>query len=330
MSPAAVRLSVIVPVYGSERSLPELVERLDAVLPTVATWYEIVLVNDASPDGAWAVVERLAAERESVLGINLLRNYGQHNALLAGIRVAAGDIVVTMDDDLQHRPEELPRLLEALTDDIDLVYGYADEEEHGLWRNLSSRLTKLALASALGFETARKASAFRAFRATLRNAFADNRDSAVALDVLLSWGTTRVRAVPVHMEDRRYGRSGYTFGKLVSHALNLMTGYSTAPLRAVTYLGLTMAVFGVAILAVVIGRYIVDGRAQPGFAFIASTISIFSGAQLAALGILGEYLGRVHFRSMGRPTYAVRETTHGRSAATAHPLGTAAPETSAR
>ena len=302
-------VSVVIPVYGSELSLVELVDRLERVLCEAAQAFDIILLNDASPDRAWAVVEQLAAGHPAVRGINLLRNYGQHNALLAGIREAKHEVIVTMDDDLQHPPEEIPLLLDALTDDVDLVYGYAAEEEHGLWRNVSSRITKVALASALGMDAARHASAFRAFRTCLRSAFADNKDSAVALDALLSWGTSRIAALPVQMDDRRYGDSGYTFRKLVAHAMNLMTGYSTTPLRYVTYVGLFMAVFGVGVLGLVVGRYFIDGRAEPGFAFIASTVAIFSGAQLAALGILGEYLGRVHFRTMGRPTYAIRQIT---------------------
>jgi glycosyltransferase involved in cell wall biosynthesis len=303
-------ISVVIPAYRSAASLPDLVNHLMRELPSITPEHEILLVNDASPDETWTVIKGLAADNANVEGINLLRNYGQHNALLAGVRAAKGSIIVTMDDDLQHRPDEIASLISALTEDVDLVYGYASTEEHVFWRNLASQFSKVALASALGIDVARRASAFRAFRSCLRDAFADNRDCSVALDVLLSWGTTRVAAVPVRMDERQHGRSNYTVRKLLTHALNLMTGYSTAPLRAVVYLGLVMAVFGLCVMAFVVGQYMIHGRTQPGFAFIASIVALFSGAQLAALGILGEYLGRVHFRTMGRPSYAVRETTH--------------------
>ena len=304
--PGTCSLTVVVPVYGAEASLVELTERLLRVLPDLAEEYEVLFVNDASPDDSWSVIELLSDTHPEVQGIDLSRNYGQHNALLAGIRRARYEVVVTMDDDLQHRPEQIATLLSALAPDVDLVYGYAAEEEHGVARSLASRATKLALASALGLETARNVSAFRVFRTRLRRAFEGNQDSSVSIDVLLSWGTTRVAAVPVPMDKRRYGTSGYTVRKLVTHALNMLTGYSTAPLRAVTFLGLSMAGFGMMMLTVVVGRYVLSGPAQPGFAFIASTVALFSGAQLFCLGMLGEYIGRMHFRSMGRPTYTVR------------------------
>ena len=307
--PQVASLSVVVPVYGAEQSLGELVDRLMAVLPSLAAEFEVLLVNDASPDKSWSVIEMLSASHPCVFGLDLSRNYGQHNALLAGIRRARHELIVTMDDDLQHRPEQIEVLLSALSRDVDVVYGYAAEEEHGVARSVASRVTKLALASALGLKTAKHVSAFRVFRVHLRDAFHGNQDASVSLDVLLSWGTTRVEAVPVVMNKRPYGTSGYTFRKLVTHALNMLTGYSTAPLRAVTFLGLFMALFGLVMLGIVVGRYLTAGPAQPGFAFIASTVAIFSGAQLFCLGMLGEYIGRMHFRSMGRPTYAVRRTT---------------------
>lgn len=302
-------ISVVIPVYRSELSLHELVGRLAQALPSLASDYEIIMVNDDSPDGSWRVIEELSSEHDCLLGINLSRNFGQHNALLAGIREARHDVIITMDDDLQHRPEEVVALVSALTDDVDLVYGTAVEEEHSFARSLASRTTKIALAGAMGAEAARHVSAFRCFRTQLRDAFAGSQDASVSIDVLLSWGTTRITAVPVHMDVRQYGESGYTLRKLIAHALNMLTGYSTAALRAVTYLGLAMAAFGVLVLVYVVGRFLIEGRAEPGFAFIASTVAIFSGAQLFALGILGEYLGRMHFRSMSRPTYVVRQRT---------------------
>lgn len=304
-------LSVVVPVYQSQMSLPHLVGRLDNELPALAEHHEVILVNDGSSDSSWPVICQLAREYSYVRGIDLSRNFGQHNALLAGVRRARYATAVTMDDDLQHRPEEIHKLLDGLRDDVDLVYGVAVEEEHGLARSAASRITKMALASALGAEAARSVSAFRAFRTGLREASQENQDASVAIDVLLSWATTRIVAVPVDMDQRPFGRSNYTLRKLTAHALNMLTGYSTVALRAVTYLGLFMAAFGLAVLIFVLGRYALEGQAEPGFAFIASIVAIFSGAQLFALGILGEYLGRIHFRSMGRPTYVIRSQYEG-------------------
>jgi undecaprenyl-phosphate 4-deoxy-4-formamido-L-arabinose transferase len=300
-------ISVVIPAYCSEGSLPPLVERLLPVLRERGTQHEIVLVNDGSPDGTWERIESLASDHPEIVAINLMRNYGQHGALLCGIRAARFDVVVTMDDDLQHPPEEVPKLLDALTDDHDVVYGRPHAEQHGLFRNLAAGLTKLALQSTMGAETARSVSAFRTFRTRLRDAFANYQSSYVSIDVLLTWGTKRFAAAKVRHEPRTIGKSHYSFYKLVTHALNMMTGFSTLPLQIATVLGFGLTVFGVLVLLYVIGRYVIQGGTTvPGFPFLASIISIFSGAQLFSLGIIGEYLARVHFRLMDRPPYVVR------------------------
>lgn len=302
-------LSVVVPVYRSEQTIPDLVQRLKCVLDALAEQYEIILVNDASPDASWSVVQDVAKQHRRVHGIDLMRNYGQHNALLCGIRAANYPIIVTMDDDLQHPPEEIPRLLGKLSEGYDVVYGTPETEQHGWYRDLASQVTKLALSSAMGAETARKVSAFRAFRTPLRDAFERYQGPFVSVDVLLTWGTTRFAAVPVHHEPRRAGVSNYTVRKLMTHALNMMTGFSTLPLQLASLLGFALTLFGIAVFLYVVGRYFLQGGSVPGFPFLASVIAIFSGAQLFALGIIGEYMARMHFRMMEKPSYAVRSTT---------------------
>ncbi len=306
-------VSVVVPVYNGAAALPELVARLRAALAGRAPDAEILLVNDGSRDASWQAIAELAAEprRPRVRGIDLRRNYGQHNALLCGIRAAAGAVVVTMDDDLQHPPEEIPRLLDALSAEVDVVYGTPLGEQHGLLRDLASRATKLVLRRAMGPEIAGRVGAFRAFRAELREAFAQYGNPYVSIDVLLSWATDRFAAIEVRHEPRREGRSGYTLRALVRHALNLITGFSIGPLRLASAIGLASTLFGLLVLAWVVGRYLVQGGSVPGFPFLASVIAIFSGAQLFTLGILGEYLARIHVRLMSRPVYSVRRSTPG-------------------
>jgi undecaprenyl-phosphate 4-deoxy-4-formamido-L-arabinose transferase len=236
-----------------------------------------------------------------------MRNYGQHNALLCGIRAARFDTVVTMDDDLQHPPEELFKLLAKLEEGFDVVYGFPEQQQHGVLRDLASQLTKLALRGSMGVETARHVSAFRAFRTKARDAFAGYHSPFVSIDVVLTWATTRFAAVKVRHDPRSLGVSNYTFRKLFTHAMNMMTGFSTVPLQLANFLGFTCTAFGGLILLYVVARYLVYGTTVPGFTFLASIIAIFSGAQLVALGIMGEYMARMHFRTMERPTYAVRE-----------------------
>ena len=302
-------ISVVVPVYNGAQSLPELVRRLQQTLAGLVEQYEVILVNDDSRDDSWAVVCRLVEEYSLVRGLDLMRNYGQHNALLAGIRAAEHELIVTIDDDLQQPPEEIPLLLERLAEGYDVVYGTPRQEQHGLWRDLASRITKLALQASMGVAVARNVSAFRVFRTHLRDAFEHYEGAYVSIDVLLTWGTTRFAAVPVRHEPRQYGTSNYTFRKLMLHALNMITGYSAVPLQVASLVGIAFSFFGLAVLLYVLIRYFVLGGSVAGFPFLASIIAIFSGAQLFALGIFGEYLARMHFRTMGRPSAVVREET---------------------
>lgn len=300
-------VSVVVPVYNSAGTLDALVERVGKVLEPRGGGHEVVLVNDGSADGSWARIVELARTHQAVRGVDLMRNYGQHNALLAGIRSARGDVIVTIDDDLQNPPEEIPKLLAKLDEGYDVVYGAATERQHGLLRAFGTRLTKWALRGAIGDDIAAKVTAFRAFRANLRDAFADYEGAHVSIDVLLSWGTSKYAAVGVAHHARAGGRSSYSFTRLATHALNVLTGFSTRPLRIASLVGIVFTLFGAAILVLVLVRYFVNGRVVPGFAFLASIIAIFSGVQLLTLGVMGEYLARMHVRIMDRPPYAVRD-----------------------
>jgi len=210
---------------------------------------------------------------------------------------------------LQHPPEEIPRLLAKLDESYDVVYGPPEREQHGLMRDLASQITKLALEGGMGAANARQVSALRVFRTRLRDAFADYRSPTVNIDVLLTWATTSFSAVKVRHEARKFGESGYTSRKLVLHSLNMMTGFSTRPLQLASLMGFAFALFGLIILTYVLIRWLVQGSAVPGFAFLASLIAIFSGVQLLALGIIGEYLARMHFRAIERPAYLVGQET---------------------
>jgi undecaprenyl-phosphate 4-deoxy-4-formamido-L-arabinose transferase len=302
-------ISVVVPVYNSEGSLTPLVERLVAVLPSCAPEWEILLVNDGSADRSWEVIRELAARFPGVRGIRMLRNYGQHNALLAGTRAARFSVTITMDDDLQHQPEEIPKLMAKLAEGADVVYGTPTTLPHGLWRNFFSRFTKRALGFVMRIDTIVDISAFRLFRTDLRRAFRAYNSPEVIIDVLLSWGTSNFASVKCEHLPRTIGRSNYTPSKLFNSAMFILTGYSTAPLRLASSVGFLFTLFGLGVLAYVLGRYLITGGSVPGFPFLASAIAIFSGAQLFALGIMGEYLARIFNRSVERPVYVVKETT---------------------
>jgi len=302
-----MNISVIVPVYNSENSLSELYERLKDVMESIADDYEIIMVNDGSHDASWDVITRLTTQSQTLRGINLMRNFGQHNALLSGINVARYEIIVTIDDDLQNPPEEIPRLIDKLNEGYDVVYGTPEQEMHGLWRDLASRVTKILLKKSMGVETARDISAFRVFRSNISRAFSHYRGPFVALDVLLSWGTTRFTSIPVSHEKRKMGASNYTLVQLITHTFNMVTGFSALPLRIASILGFVFAIFGFGVMGYVLIRYLWQGSSVPGFPFLASLVSIFAGVQLFSLGMIGEYLLRMHFRLMDRPYSVMRE-----------------------
>lgn len=304
-------VSVVIPVYNSAQILPHLLDRLHAVLDTLAQPFEVVLVDDGSRDESWEVIRKFAEIHPWVRGITLRRNFGQHNALLAGIRHARMSICITMDDDLQNPPEEIPALLARHAEGYDVVYGKPAVEQHGLLRDLASILTKRALQDFMGVENARHVSPFRAFSTAIRDAFRDFRGPFVALDVLLTWGASKYGHVVVAHEKRLAGVSQYSLRKLVTLALNLMTGFSVWPLQVASFIGLTLTLFGIAVFMYVVGRFIIQGTSVAGFPFLASIIAIFSGAQLFSLGIIGEYISRMHFRIMDKPTYVVGEATTG-------------------
>lgn len=306
--PPVPDLSIVVPVYRSQEMLVSLYERLDATLRAQKLNYEIIFVEDCGGDDSWVTIQNLAERSPNVRGIKLSRNYGQHNALLCGIRGARAPLTITIDDDLQHPPEELPKLLEAMRPDVDVVYGAPLREPHGFFRGLASQITKYVLQTAMGAEAARNVSALRVFRTRLRVAFEDHNNPFVNIDVMLTWATSRFEVVRVRHDPRKSGESGYTFNLLVRHAFNMVTGFSTLPLKLASFMGLAFAAFGFLILAYVLLVYLIRGPVVPGFAFLASVIALFSGVQLLTIGIIGEYLARIHFRTMDKPAFVIHET----------------------
>jgi glycosyltransferase involved in cell wall biosynthesis len=308
VGPLARGYSVVVPVYRGRETLPLLVERVERVLSSLGSPYEILLVNDGSPDDSWSVISQLAPGHPAIRGINLMRNYGQHNATLCGVRQARFDVTITMDDDLQHAPEHIPQLLAKLSEGHDVVYGAWRERKQGFARAFFAALTKRAIAWVMGAGNVRDIGAFRALRTDLRRAFASFDGDDVLLDVLLSWGTTRFGAIHVDEAERAAGTSNYTFWKLARISLLVLTSYTTAPLRLANLIGLVFTLFGVGAFVNVIYVYFWLGSV-PGFSFLAATVLMFGGVQLFALGIIGEYLARVFNRTARRPPYTIGQTT---------------------
>jgi undecaprenyl-phosphate 4-deoxy-4-formamido-L-arabinose transferase len=300
-------ISVVIPVYRSEKVLPILIGRLESVLREVTSNFELVLVNDCSPDRSWEVISNLIDEHSWIRAIDLMRNFGQHNALLCGIRAAQFDTIVTMDDDLQHPPEEIPKLLTVFAQSgCDVLYGTPTHDQYGLMRKIATFVTKLALRTVMDAKVVQDVSAFRVIRSQVATAFRNYEAPFVSIDVLLTWGTSRFGSIRIRHEPRHEGTSGYTLRKLASHTMNLVTGFTALPLRIASIVGFLLSWIGFGVLCYVLVRYLFLGDTVPGFPFLASIVAIFSGAQLFSIGIIGEYLARMHFRSMQMPTYVIR------------------------
>ena len=299
-------ISIVVPCYRSSATLPELIERICTAMDRSA--FEIILVEDGGGQGTWECIGQLAEENERIVGVRLGRNFGQHNALLAGVREATFDVIVTLDDDLQNPPEEIFKLVDALRNGHgDVVYGVPESAAQTRWRRGSGWLARNAMKKVLGVDEVIGMSSFRAFRTNLREAFNDRLGPGVSLDALLSWGTADFHIVKVQHSDRLVGGSNYSFRKLWHFMVDTMTGYSTLPLRFVSVVGFSTAIFGLSLVVIFVLVPFARQTSVPGFPFLASTIIVFSGIQLTTLGVIGEYLSRMHFRIMNKPEYVIAE-----------------------
>jgi len=301
-------LSVVVPVYRSAGTLVELAQRIADSLGVANL--ELILVDDSSADDSWLVVQRLATDYPWVRGIRLGRNSGQHAALLAGVRAATHSLTVTIDDDLQNPPEEIPKLVETIQrTGADVVYGVPSDPAHAGWRKGSGWLVRKSMKAVLGVKEVVDMSSFRIFRTDLRNAFDVRVGPGVSLDALLAWGASDFQTVTVEHSPRQEGRSHYSLRKLWRFAIDTITGYTTVPLQAVSALGFITAIVGIVLMIGFVLVPFARGISIQGFPFLASTIILFSGIQLITLGVVSEYLAKMHFRIMNKPEYVVAEET---------------------
>ena len=313
-TPAPLDVSVVVPVYRSEATLPDLVDRLTAVLKQTGLRYEIVFVDDGSPDDSWQVLTDLQAKSpNAIVAVQLMRNFGQHNAIMCGLRHARGRLIVTMDDDLQNPPEEIPKLLRTVDEGgFDLVYGQYAGKKHERWRNLGSALVNSFYR--LVFHSKITVTSFRVIRRELAQSILAYDLNFTFLDGLLAWNTQRIGTVEVEHHPRREGRGGYSLSKLAVLALNLFTNFSLLPLQLVSALGFLLALSGFSVGAYYLGLYALQSIAVPGYASTIVSVLVLGGAQLLALGIMGEYLGRLHLNVNRKPQYTARQVLSGEQA----------------
>lgn len=307
--------TVIIPCYKSSHTVRDVVEQTAAKLDELGrTPYEFVLVDDCSPDDGetLAVLRALADEHDYVSVIELARNSGQHNAVMAALNHAAGDVIISMDDDLQTHPSQLSKLFEAFDEGYDIVYGYYPEKHHGAFRNFGSWVNSTSVRILIGKPKDLKTSSFWIIKRFVRDYVVQYGSSYTHLQGLFLRTTRNICSVPVEHFDRAYGKSGYTFKKLIALWSNIM-GYSIVPLRIAARLGVTLSILSVIAAIVVIVKKILHPAMAVGWASIIVTIIFFSGLILLFLGLIGEYLGRLYQNQTNYPQYVVRQIYKGRS-----------------
>lgn len=299
-------LSVVVPVYNSATTLDKLLVRLTQTLQALTQSYEFILVDDGSHDDSWGVIQSLQLTYgDRLVAVQLMRNYGQHNTLMCGLGVARGEYVVTMDDDLQNPPEEIPKLLAHIKQHgLDLVYGCPKIRNHAALRNLGSTIVWHFYRTV--FRNSVTPTPFRIMRHHLAQSVMFYDLNFTYLDGLLAWCTNRIDGVEVEHHARAHGSSGYSLGKLLSLALNLYTNFSLIPLQMVSGLGFVTATSGFLVGVYYLCQYLASSIAVPGFASTIIAIMMLGGAQLLALGVIGEYLGRLHLNVNRKPQYVIR------------------------
>jgi len=312
MKSISINLSLIIPYFKSE-SIEELLSRIETTLDAQFD-YEVIVVDDSESDKHWEALVSLSDKFTDVKFLQLSKNFGQHNALLAGITHAKKDFIVTLDDDLQNPPEEIPRLAEELiNNNLDLVYGVPSKIEQKFYRRIFASLIRVILAKIFNVKKAKYISSYRIFRNSLSLNFPKNPRGNISIDALLFWCTNRIGFIKVEHSPRKVGKSNYSLKRLLKFALDTVTGYSTVPLKLATYLGLIVSLMGLIILGFVFTRYLIYGGQVAGFTFTASLISIFAGAQLFSLGIIGEYIASMHSKLMERPAFSVRKIVISRN-----------------
>lgn len=290
-----VKYSIIIPVYNSADSLKELNERLTDVLASIAADYEIILVDDASDDGSWTVMEHLHASDPRIKIVQHMRNFGQHRAVLSGMNESSGEFIITMDDDLQHPPEEIMHLIEAIQSEeqADVVIGAYQVKQHSWIRNLGTKIIHRFTSSIFHIDRGLQLTSFRIIRRCVVTELVSIHTPRPRIGHMILAVTNRIKNIPVRHESRRQGKSGYTPRRLVSDALDNILSNSSLPLQVVSYLGFGCSILSVILAIYYLYRYFFVGISITGWTTTIMLILFFSGVMLFSFGMVGEYLIRI-------------------------------------
>ncbi len=302
------KVSFVIPCYRSEHTLPAVVAEIDEKMKTMPQYqYDIFLVNDCSPDDTLGVIRNLCQGREYVKGIDFARNFGQHSALMAGLRYSDGDYVVCLDDDGQTPADEVDRLLDKLEEGYDAVYARYDHKQHSAFRNLGSKLNERMTRMMLGKPPELYISSYFAVKRFVVEDMVRYENSYPYVIGLVLRATGKIVNVPVNHREREIGSSGYTFKKLVALWFNGFTAFSVKPLRIATAIGGTSAGIGFLYGIYTILKRLVKPDVPMGFSSTMSAIVFFGGMIMLMLGLIGEYIGRIYISLNNSPQYVIRE-----------------------
>lgn len=302
-----VDYSVVIPVYNSEKSLNELIYRIDKVFSSIKKKYEIVFVNDNSRDNSWEVLKNLAKKNNNIKLINLMKNFGQHNALMCGFNHVDGKYIITMDDDLQHPPEEILKLIKKINEGYEVVYGQYLDKKHRFYRNIGSNFINLFMKKITGIKC--KITAFRIISKNVIDKIIKFDNYNVVIEVCLSkvLSNRYINYCYVKHDKRKYGKTNYTFKKLFLLAFDTIFNFTIIPLRLSTYTGLFFSLFSFIIGIFYLYQYFMNQISVNGFTALILSITFFSGIILFVLGIIGEYIGRMYIGLNKKPQYIIKE-----------------------
>lgn len=311
-------VSIVIPVYNEAANLPILWRRLEPVLASGAYAYEIIFIDDGSSDSSLELLRDLAARDARVHIVELARNFGQHSALLAGFRNCHGDIVVTLDADLQNPPEEIPRLLAAIEDGNDVVGGWREDRHDSSYRRMASRLHNHLTSAIVGVPMHDYGCMLRAYRRHIIDTVVACDEKAAFVPALANSFAKRVAEIPVAHADRVHGESKYSLFKLVHLSINLITGFSNFPIQVLSLTGIGISAVATMMALVLIAHRLIYGPQQEGALWTLFAVAfLFFGLVFLAFGVIGEYIGRIYLEVRRRPTYIVR-AIHGEHAGSNH------------
>ena len=301
-------VSFVIPCYRSEHTVTSVVDEVRRTMPTLPQYdYEIVLVNDCSPDGTFRVIRELAENDARITAVDLAKNFGQHAALMAGFHHCAGDIIVCLDDDGQTPADEVGKLLSKLEEGYDVVYASYDHKQHASWRNWGTKLNNKMTEIMLGKPKELSIPSYLAARRFVIDEMLSYTHCYPYVDGLILRTTRSICNVPVTHRAREDGESGYTLVKLIGLWMNGFTSFSVKPLRIASYCGAAAAVAGFIYFIIILIKHFVDSSIPEGWASTMAMMMLLGGVVLLVLGMIGEYIGRIYMCINASPQFVERQ-----------------------